>query len=67
MIFAISALPCLTVPGWFAGLGRAFPVAGAVASLYRVLIAVSRPPRCGAPAFRLGERTARTRSTLARY
>jgi ABC-2 type transport system permease protein len=38
MIFAISALPVLTVPGWFAGLGRAFPVTAAVASLYDVLI-----------------------------
>lgn len=37
-IFAISALPILTVPGWFTGLGRAFPVTGAVASLYDVLI-----------------------------
>jgi ABC-2 type transport system permease protein len=86
MIFAISALPLLTVPGWFAGLGRAFPVTGAVASLYRVLIA--RQPAAalwgtgglvwllvtaaaylaaGILAFRLGERTARTRGTLARY
>jgi hypothetical protein len=39
MIFAISALPMLTVPGWLAGFGPAFPVTGAVASLYRVLIA----------------------------
>jgi ABC-2 type transport system permease protein len=38
MIFAISALPVLAVPGWFAGLGRAFPVTAAVASLYGVLI-----------------------------
>ena len=43
-IFAISALPILTVPGWFTGLGRAFPVTGAVASLYDVLIA---PPVTG--------------------
>lgn len=39
MIFAFSALPVLTVPGWFAGLGRGFPVTDIVASLYRVLIA----------------------------
>ncbi len=39
MVFAIAALPVLTVPGWFAGLGRAFPVTSAVASLYGVLIA----------------------------
>jgi hypothetical protein len=25
MIFAISALPVLAVPGWFAGLGQVFP------------------------------------------
>jgi hypothetical protein len=39
MIFAISALPGLIMPGWFAGLGRMFPVTAAVASLYDVLIA----------------------------
>jgi hypothetical protein len=39
MIFAISALAVLAVPGWFAGLGRVFPVTAAVASRYRVLIA----------------------------
>jgi ABC-2 type transport system permease protein len=39
MIFAISALPVLAVPGWFTGVGRVFPVTAAVASLYRVLIA----------------------------
>jgi ABC-2 type transport system permease protein len=37
-IFAISALPVLAVPGWFAGLGRLFPVTSAVASLYGALI-----------------------------
>ncbi len=86
MIFAISALPVLTVPGWFAGLGRVFPVTSAVASLYRVLIA--RQPAtalwgtgglawllvtaaaylaAGILAFRLGERTAKTRGMLGRY
>jgi ABC-2 type transport system permease protein len=39
MIFAISALPVLAVPGWFTGLGGVFPVTAAVASLYDVLIA----------------------------
>lgn len=39
MVFAVAALPVLTVPGWFAGLGRLFPVTSAVASLYGVLIA----------------------------
>ncbi|HZD73395.1 MAG TPA: ABC transporter permease, partial [Actinomycetota bacterium] len=37
-IFAVSALPLLTVPGWFAAIGRAFPVTSAVASLYGVLL-----------------------------
>jgi ABC-2 type transport system permease protein len=39
MIFAISALPVLAVPGWLTGLTRVFPVTAAVASLYDVLIA----------------------------
>lgn len=46
MVFAISALPDFIVPGWFADLGRVFPVTSAVASLYRVLIghrSVSEP------------------------
>ncbi|MGH3154993.1 MAG: hypothetical protein ACRDNF_00235 [Streptosporangiaceae bacterium] len=38
VIFAVSALPAFTVPGWFAGLGRVFPVTSAVASLYGVMI-----------------------------
>lgn len=38
VVFAVSALPEFTVPGWFSGLGRAFPVTSEVASLYRVLI-----------------------------
>ncbi|HEY3953168.1 MAG TPA: hypothetical protein VGM53_07325 [Streptosporangiaceae bacterium] len=38
VIFAVSALPVFTVPGWFAGLGRVFPVTSAVASLYGVMI-----------------------------
>lgn len=37
-VFAISALPVLAVPGWFATLGRFFPVTAAVASLYGVLL-----------------------------
>ncbi|HLX52268.1 MAG TPA: hypothetical protein VKS82_28400 [Streptosporangiaceae bacterium] len=39
VIFAVSALPIFTVPGWFSGLGRLFPVTSAVASLYGVMIA----------------------------
>jgi hypothetical protein len=37
-VFAVSALPLLTVPGWFATIGRAFPVTSAVASLYGVTL-----------------------------
>jgi ABC-2 type transport system permease protein len=39
MVFAIAALPVLSVPGWFAALSRFFPATSAVASLYRVLVA----------------------------
>jgi ABC-2 type transport system permease protein len=38
MIFAITALPLITVPGWFTGIGRVFPVTADVASLYGVLL-----------------------------
>lgn len=38
VIFAISALPVFTLPGWFTGLGRVFPGTSAVASLYGVMI-----------------------------
>ena len=38
MVFAISALPVLTVPGWFTGIGRVFPVTSSVASLYGVML-----------------------------
>jgi hypothetical protein len=38
MIFAFTALPVITVPGWFAGLGRVFPVTADVASLYGVML-----------------------------
>jgi ABC-2 type transport system permease protein len=38
MVFAISALPVLAVPGWFTGIGRVFPVTAAVASLYGVML-----------------------------
>ncbi len=38
MVFAISALPVLTVPGWFTAIGRVFPVTPAVASLYGVML-----------------------------
>jgi ABC-2 type transport system permease protein len=86
MVFAITALPVLAGLGWFAGLGRVFPVTSAVASRYRVLIArqpVTAPLgtggliwlavtaaaylAAGIVAFRLGERAAKTRGTLARY
>ena len=86
MVFAFSALPVFTVAGWFAGVGRVFPVTSAVAGLYRVLIA--RQPvttrwgtgglawllvtaaaclAAGIIAFRLGERAAKARGSLARY
>jgi ABC-2 type transport system permease protein len=38
MIFAVAALPVITVPGWFTGLGRLFPVTADVASLYGVML-----------------------------
>lgn len=38
MVFAVSALPLLSVPGWFATIGRLFPVTSAVASLYGVML-----------------------------
>lgn len=38
MIFAFAALPTFTVPGWFAGLGRVFPLTGPVTSLYAVML-----------------------------
>lgn len=38
MVFAVTALPAITVPGWFAGLGRLFPVTANVASLYGVML-----------------------------
>jgi len=38
MVFAISALPVLTVPGWFTAIGRLFPVTSSVASLYGVML-----------------------------
>jgi ABC-2 type transport system permease protein len=38
MIFAFAALPVFTVPGWFAGLGRVFPLTSPVTSLYGVML-----------------------------
>jgi len=38
MVFAISALPVLAVPGWFTGIGRVFPATAGVASLYGVML-----------------------------
>jgi hypothetical protein len=37
MIFAVTALLLITVPGWFTGISRAFPVTADVASLYGVM------------------------------
>jgi ABC-2 type transport system permease protein len=38
MIFALAALPVIAAPGWFTGIGRAFPVTADVASLYGVML-----------------------------
>jgi hypothetical protein len=38
MVFAFAALPVFTVPGWFAGLGRVFPLTSPVTSLYGVML-----------------------------
>jgi ABC-2 type transport system permease protein len=38
MVFAFAALPVFTVPGWFAGLGRVFPLTSSVTSLYGVTL-----------------------------
>jgi len=38
MVFAVSALPLFTVPGWFAAISRMFPATSAVASLYGVML-----------------------------
>jgi ABC-2 type transport system permease protein len=38
LVFAVSALPVLAVPGWFTGIGRVFPVTSSVASLYGVML-----------------------------
>ncbi|MGH3297679.1 MAG: hypothetical protein ACRDP7_38380, partial [Trebonia sp.] len=38
MIFALAALPVFTVPGWFAGLARVFPLTSPVTSLYGVML-----------------------------
>jgi ABC-2 type transport system permease protein len=38
MIFAFTALPVITVPGWFAGLGRVFPLTSSITSLYGVML-----------------------------
>jgi hypothetical protein len=38
MVFAITALPVIAVPGWFTGLSRVFPVTADVASLYGVML-----------------------------
>jgi ABC-2 type transport system permease protein len=38
MVFAFAVLPVFTVPGWFAGLGRVFPLTSPVTSLYGVML-----------------------------
>src|SRR6266545_834866 len=38
IVFAVSALPLFTVPGWFAAISRMFPATSAVASLYGVML-----------------------------
>jgi len=38
MVFAVTALPLITVPGWFTGISRVFPVTADVASLYGVML-----------------------------
>jgi ABC-2 type transport system permease protein len=38
MIFAVTALPLIAVPGWFTGISRVFPVTADVASLYGVML-----------------------------
>jgi ABC-2 type transport system permease protein len=39
MVFAIAAVPVLSVPGWFTAIGRLFPATQAVASLSQLMIA----------------------------
>jgi ABC-2 type transport system permease protein len=38
MIFAVTALPLIAVPGWFTAISRVFPVTAGVASLYQVML-----------------------------
>jgi hypothetical protein len=38
MIFAVTALPLIAVPGWFTAISRVFPVTADVASLYGVML-----------------------------
>ena len=38
MVFAFTALPVFTVPGWFAGLGRVLPLTSSVTSLYGAML-----------------------------
>jgi hypothetical protein len=37
MLLSAAAVPLITVPGWWADIGRAFPLTGGVAGLYDVL------------------------------
>jgi ABC-2 type transport system permease protein len=38
MMFTFTALPVISAPGWFTGIGRVFPVTADVASLYGVML-----------------------------
>jgi ABC-type polysaccharide/polyol phosphate export permease len=38
MLFSAAAVPLISVPGWWAGTGRVFPLTAGVASLYNVLL-----------------------------
>lgn len=42
-LLSASAIPLITVPGWWAETSRAFPLTAGVASLYHVLIARQSP------------------------
>jgi len=86
MIFSVSAIPLLHVPGWMADAGRYFPATNAIASLYGVmlghrgvtapwgpggliwiLITAAAYLAAGIIAFRIFERAAKVRGSLAAY
>jgi ABC-2 type transport system permease protein len=37
VVFSAASVPLISVPGWWAGTGRVFPLTAGVASLYEVL------------------------------